>query len=177
MNGLENSEALPADISNKSKETQGLFLFSKGKRPIDVAIELNLPSTEVENVLQEFWVLNELDELACIYPDIKAHLDLFLQLFHAMKKNKMFSQKDIKIVLKYAHDLSTLENEFRGLANAVLDLEIKKKELNTQLLNLRYLINQHQKAIDMKRERLSKMEAYLSQPAIHCSEPKSGMAS
>ena len=93
-----------------------------------------------------------------------------------MKKNKMFSQKDIKIVLKYAHDLSTLENEFRGLANAVLDLEIKKKELNTQLLDLRYLIDQHQNAIDMKRERLSKMEAYLSQPAIH-SGPKSGMAS
>lgn len=44
QNGVDNSETLPTDISNKSKETQGLFLFSKGKRPIDVAIELNLPS-------------------------------------------------------------------------------------------------------------------------------------
>jgi DNA-binding Lrp family transcriptional regulator len=153
-----NGETLPTDISNKSKETQALFLFSKGKRSIDVAIELNLPSTEVENVLQEFWVLNELDELACVYSEIKNHLDLFLQLFHIMKKNKLFNQKDIKTVLKYTHDLPSLENEFRGLANTVLELEIEKKELNAQLLDLRYLMNQYQNAIDMKRERLSKME-------------------
>jgi DNA-binding Lrp family transcriptional regulator len=154
LNGLEDSETLSTDISNKSKETQALFLFSKGKRSIDVAIELNLPSTEVENVLQEFWVLNELDELACVYSEIKNHLDLFLQLFHIMKKNKLFNQKDIKTVLKYAHDLPSLENEFRSLASTVLELEIRKKELNA----LRYLISQHQNAIDMKRERLSKME-------------------
>lgn len=142
-NGHENCETLPADMNNKSKETQALFLFAKGKRPIDVAIELNLPSIEVENVLQEYWVLNELDELACIYPEIKAHLDLFLRLFHLMKKNKIINQKDIKKVLKYAiDDLPCLENKFRSLANTVLDLEIKKKELSAQLLDLRHVISQ-----------------------------------
>lgn len=114
LNGLENSETLPADISNKSKETQGLFLFAKGKRPIDVAIELNLPSIEVENVLQEYWVLNNLGELACVYAEIKNHLDLFLRLFHLMKKNKVINQKDIKKVLKYAlDDLPSLESKLQ----------------------------------------------------------------
>jgi hypothetical protein len=161
------------DLKSKSKETRALYLFLHGKRPVDVAIELDLSSSEVENILQEFWVLNQLDELACVYPEIKNHLDLFLQLFHAMKNNKLFNQKDIKTVLKYAHDLSSLENEFRGLANTVLDLEIKKKELNAQLIDLGHVMNQYQNAIDIKKEKLSKMELSMSQPAIRCDKPKS----
>jgi hypothetical protein len=152
INGRDDDETMPNDLNGESKETKALFLFLQSKRPVDVAIELDLSSSEVENILQEFWVLNKLDELACIYPEIKNHLDLFVQLFHAMKNNKLFNQKDIKTVLKYAHDLSSLENEFRGLANTVLELEIKKKELNAQLLDLRYLINQSQNAIDEERK-------------------------
>jgi DNA-binding CsgD family transcriptional regulator len=91
LNGLDNSETLPSDLSNKSKQTQALFLILQGKRPVDVAIELDLSSSEVENILQEYWILNKLDELACTYPEIKNHLDLFLQLFHSMKKNKLFN--------------------------------------------------------------------------------------
>ena len=98
-----------------------------GKRPVDVAIELDLTSSEVENILQEFWVLNQLDELACVYPEIGNHIDLFLRLFHIMKKNKLINQKDIMTVIKYAHDLPSLENKFRDLANIILDLEIKKE--------------------------------------------------
>lgn len=66
LNGLENNETLPADISNKSKETQALFLFAKGKRPIDVAIELNLPSHRSREYITRILGINNLDELACI---------------------------------------------------------------------------------------------------------------
>ena len=71
-----------------------------------------------------------------------------------MKKNKLINQKDIMTVIKYAHDLPYLENKFRELANIVLDLEIKKKELkntimqqNTQLFVLGQVINQYQNTI------------------------------
>jgi len=53
-----------------------------------------------------------------------------------MKKDKLINEKNIKTVLRYAADLPSLENKFRGLANTVLDLEIKKKELSTQLVDL-----------------------------------------
>lgn len=36
-----------------------------------------------------------------------------------MKKNKLYNQKDIKTVLKYAHDLPSLESKFRSLASTV----------------------------------------------------------
>ncbi|MPZ08450.1 MAG: hypothetical protein GEU26_18895 [Nitrososphaeraceae archaeon] len=92
-----------------------------------------------------------------------------------MKKNKMFNQKDIKAVLRYAvDDLPAIEKKFRSFANVVLDLEIKKKELSAQLIDLEHVINQYQNAIDIKKEKLSKMELSMSQLAIRCGKSKSG---
>jgi hypothetical protein len=83
INSPEKDEAESETLNNKSKETKALYLFLHGKRPIEVAIELS--SAEVEYFQQEFWILNELDELALAYLGIKSHLDLFLRLFHIMK--------------------------------------------------------------------------------------------
>lgn len=69
----------------------------------------------------------------------------------------MLNQKDINALLRHAHDLPSLVNEFRSLANTVLDLEIKKKELSTQLTDLRHFMNQYQHAIDIKKEKISQM--------------------
>jgi len=169
INGLDNNETMPNDLSSKSKETQALFLFLHCKRPVDVAIELDLSSSEVENILQEFWVLNQLDELACVYLEIRNHIDLFLRLYHTMKKNKLINQRDIKAVLKYAHDLPSLENKFRDLANIVLDLEIKKKEpkntilqQNAQLFDLGQTITQYQNIIDSEKLQLMNIDKPLT---------------
>ena len=59
----------------------------------------------------------------------------------------MINEKDIETVLKYAVDLPSLENKFRSLANTVLDLEIKKKELNCQLMDLRHIMKQYQNTV------------------------------
>jgi hypothetical protein len=60
---------------------------------------LDLSASEIEEVQQEFWVLNKLDELALAYIEIKSRLDLFLDLFHVMNKNKLTNEKDIKTAL------------------------------------------------------------------------------
>jgi hypothetical protein len=64
----------------------------------------------------------------------------------------MINEKDIETVLKYAADLPTLENKFRNLANTVLDLEIEKKELSAQLIDLVQVINQYEGVIDSKKQ-------------------------
>jgi hypothetical protein len=81
-----------------------------------------------------------------------------------MKKNKLVNGKDIKTVLKYATDLPSIENRFHSLANTVLDLEIKKKELSAQLFDLGQIINQYQNTIDSKKHQLMKMDAQLAVP-------------
>jgi hypothetical protein len=70
-----NEEIMSNDMRGKSKSAQAMNLFLHDKRAVDVAIELDLSSIEVENILQEYWVLTNLDELACIYPEIRNHLD------------------------------------------------------------------------------------------------------
>ena len=145
------------NLSNKSKATQALHLFKNGKKPIDVAIGLDLSVNEVHDLQQEFWALNQLDELALVYYEIKNHLDLFLKLFHIMKKNKSINQRDIQTVLRYAvFDIPSLESE-------IIDLEFKKKDLNNtitlqraQLSDLGQAIIRYQEAIDSKQQQLMK---------------------
>jgi hypothetical protein len=104
------------DLSNKSKATQALFLYEQGKKPVEVALELDIPYTEVEELQQEYWALKELGDLALIYYEIRNDLDLFLGLFRIMKKNRLINQKDIQTMLRYAaFDLPSLENKIRKL--------------------------------------------------------------
>jgi hypothetical protein len=69
------------DLKNKSKETRALHLFLHGKRPVDVAIELDLSSSEVEDIELEYWVLTQLDELALVYLEVKITLHYFFDYF------------------------------------------------------------------------------------------------
>jgi hypothetical protein len=81
IDGQTNDE-VDIDVSNKSKSTQALFLYERGKKPIDVAIELDISYAEVEELQQEYWALKKLGELALVYLEIRSHLGLFLRLFH-----------------------------------------------------------------------------------------------
>ncbi len=51
------------NCSSTSKSTKALWMFKNGKRPIDVAIELDMSASEVEEIQQEYWALNQLHEL------------------------------------------------------------------------------------------------------------------
>ncbi|MGA6991855.1 MAG: hypothetical protein WBX81_15670, partial [Nitrososphaeraceae archaeon] len=75
------------NLGNKSKESKALWLFKNGKRPIDVAIELDIPYDEVTELEQEYWALNQLYDLPLIYQELKHEFDLFFKLFKLMKKN------------------------------------------------------------------------------------------
>ena len=52
-----------------------MYLFKSGKKPLEVAIDLDISASEIEDILQEYWVLNQLDELALVYYEIRNDLD------------------------------------------------------------------------------------------------------
>ena len=92
-----------------STDTKALWLFSIGKKPIEVAIELNLSASEVHEMQEEFWALTQLYELASVYNEIKSFLPLFLKLFHCLKERRMLDEKHISKLIGYAnYDLSDL---------------------------------------------------------------------
>ena len=147
------------DLSNKSKTTQAMFLFKSGKKPIDVAIELDISANEIEDILQEYWVLNGLDGLALVYYEIRNHLTLFLKLFRAMKKLRLVNQKDIQIMLRYtAFDIPYLENRKHILTNEIINLEDRRRNLNQKLVLWNAQLSDLGKAIDDKNQQLNGMD-------------------
>ena len=46
-------------LEMQNQKHTGIWLFAKGKKPINVAIELDLSSAEVHEMRQEFWALND----------------------------------------------------------------------------------------------------------------------
>ena len=108
IDGQDNDNDI--NLSNRSKATKALLLFEHGKRPIDVAIELDIPYDEVTELQCEFWALHQLYDLPLVYQELKYDFDSFFELFKIMKKNKILSKQHILRFLRYAgHDLPSLE--------------------------------------------------------------------
>ena len=145
------------DVKNKSKDTQALYLFSTGKKPVDVAIELDVSASEVQNSLEEFWALNDLHELAFIYNEIRTFLPSFLKLFHCLKNNKMLGEKHIINILRYVgNDLPQLTDRIQCLSNDVINLEGKKKNLLNKVVLWNAQLYDLGRAIDIKNQQLKR---------------------
>jgi hypothetical protein len=146
------------DLKNKSKDTQALYLFSIGKTPLEVTIELDLTTTVVHEIQEEYWALNQLHELAFVYNEIKAYLPSFLKLFHCLKNNKMRSEKHITDVLRYVgNDLPQLTDRIQCLTNDVINLEDKKRNLLNELVQWNGQLYELGRAIDIKNQQLKRM--------------------
>ncbi|MGB7664721.1 MAG: hypothetical protein WBL67_18465 [Nitrososphaeraceae archaeon] len=146
------------DLKNKTKTTQALHLFKSGKKPIDVAIELDISANEMEDMLQEYWVLNQLDELALVYLEVKTFLPSFLKLFHCLKKDKMLSEKQISDVLGYVgNDLPQLTDRVQSLTNAVINLEDQKRNSMNKIILWNAQLSDLGKAIDIRNQQLKRM--------------------
>ncbi len=158
------------NCNSSSKSTKALWMFKNGKRPIDVAIELDMSASEVEELQQEYWSLNQLHELGFLFNEIKNYLPSFIKLFNLLKSNKLLGDGYISKFLRYAnYDLPNLENKFQKLTGDVIDLEWKKRDLNNtiilwkaQLSDLGQTITQYQNAIEIKKQQLIRMNKRVS---------------
>jgi hypothetical protein len=157
--------------NNKSKDTKALYLLSIGKTPLDVAIELDSPATQVHEIQQEFWSLKELHDLVFVYNEIKYYLPSFVQLFHTLKRNKLLGGERISKFLRYTNqDLPSLENKIQKLTGDVIDLEWKKKQspdiieiLNSSISELRRTLNSYDMTIGLKKLILADLDAKMNQ--------------
>src|SRR6266487_3888809 len=90
-----------------SKDTQAFKLFSEGRKPIEVAIKLDLRANEVDRLYQEFWKLEGLYQLNMAYKEIRSYFPSFLKLFRIVKQQRMMDEKDVD-ALKFGKELPHL---------------------------------------------------------------------
>lgn len=160
----QDEEVKTKDIKNKSKDTQALFLFSSGKKPIEVAVELDLSASEVHEIQEEFWALNQQYELALVYGKIKNILPSFLKLFQSLKEFGMLNEESLSNFLKYAgHDLPELTYRMQQLANEVIDLESKKKQSIDALAQLSDTLSWYHRNIKLNKQILSDLYKKINQ--------------
>ena len=154
-----NSGGNDDNCSSSSKSTKALWMLKNGKKPIEVAIELDMSASEVEENQQEYWALNQLHELGFLFNEIKNYLPSFIKLFNLLKNNKMLGDGYITKFLRYAdHDLPFLEDKIQKLTGDVIELEWKKRDLNNTITLWNAQLRDLGKAIDIKNQQLKRMD-------------------
>src|SRR6188472_3398247 len=108
-----------------SKDSQAFKLFSEDKKPIEVAIKLDLGADVVDKLYQQFWRLQGLYQLNLVYKEIRRYLPSFLTLFKLMKQQKMMSEKDVVDALRFGKELPQLKEQFLLLIEEINSLEYK----------------------------------------------------
>jgi transposase/flagellar motility protein MotE (MotC chaperone) len=119
-----------------SKDTQAFALFSEGKKPIEVTIELDLGADVVDRLYQQFWRLEGLYQLNLAYKEIKRYLPSFLTLFRIMKQQRMMTEQDVVEALRFGKELPQLKDQFQMLVEEINSLEDKRNSLRTALTAL-----------------------------------------
>jgi hypothetical protein len=128
------------DIDSKSKNSQAIKLFSEGKTPVDVVIELDLPADEVQEIYRQFLGLKNMYNLVEVYDEMKNYLPSLLELFRIIE-SRGINKNDIIDVLMLINtgQVPYLQKKVPNLTSAAswLENEIKKKEYNLLTLNNR----------------------------------------
>jgi transposase len=115
--GLQGDDDKPKEqdkvpVTTLSKDSQALALLSEGKKPIEVAIKLDLKADVVDKLYQQFWRLEGLCQLNLVYKEIKRYLPSFLTLFRIMKQQRMMTEQDVVDTLKFGKELPQLKDQF-----------------------------------------------------------------
>jgi hypothetical protein len=89
-------EDIRVNKPGKSKDARAFELFLQGKQSVEVAIELDMPADQVEELHAQYWRLSKLDSLEILYHEAEYSLSLLLRL-HNVLKDRITKDKDILI--------------------------------------------------------------------------------
>lgn len=118
----------------RSKETQALELFKKGKNPVDVSISMDLNPSEVVQIYNQFWKLRGLYNLLDLYKMVNDDTSLLMRVHNAVKKYDLCKQDIINIV-DYADKYHFLKEEVDELGRQFSYLMKQRHIANDSLLS------------------------------------------
>jgi DNA-binding transcriptional regulator GbsR (MarR family) len=135
--GVNSDEEVPV-----SKETKALKLFSEGKNPVFVAIELDMKIDEIKRLYLEYLNMNGLNDLTKFYHEQGDQFLPFVQFYNNLRSKGISTLK----VLGLAE-----------LVHKISQIEIQLKEKSDRIQGML----QHQQSIVKEIYRLQNNEAEL----------------
>ena len=118
-----------------SKVAQALELFSKGKSPIEVSIDLDYDPKDIEKVYLNYLGLTGLTQLVKIYQELGKYLPDFISFYWSFIEAGADNKK-IKEILDIANRVPELDLEIKRLQIERKNLEIQIQNKNNNLQNL-----------------------------------------
>jgi hypothetical protein len=141
-------EDIQVNKPGKSKDAQAFELFLQGKQSVEVAIELDMPADQVEELHVQYRRLSKLDNLEILYHEAEYSLSLLFRLHNTLKDKRITKDKDISDLVELANDgLPNLRTRFEVLLNHITALENEKGSLSTEILGLRNSIHTNNETI------------------------------
>jgi hypothetical protein len=148
----------------KSKDSRAFELFLQGKQSVEVAIELDMPADQVEELHVQYWRLSKLDNLEILYHEAKYSLSLLLRLHNTLKDKRITKDKDISDLIELANDgLPNLRARFEVLLNQITALGNEKKSLSTEILSLKDSIYTNNEIVRKQNVQMRSLDRKLSQ--------------
>ena len=158
---LENEEIQKNNLKDHNilEETKAMQLFSKGKSPLEVRIELNVSTEKVEKFYKDYWRLIGLHQLRTYYEtEIKENLPSFLKLFKKVKGSAM-SDDEIVIALRNMNLLPLMEIVVQKRRSEIKNLATKKDIPLTDIDDLNISRDKSQTLLDNLHREIQKVSA------------------
>jgi plasmid maintenance system antidote protein VapI len=124
-------EGIP--LEEKSVETKALDLFYQGKKPIEVAVELNLNAQKISKLYKDYLKLEGFHKLVSVYEEIHDNLSLFLKLYYAVIQNGIKPNEIVNLV-KNSNELTILKTAIQIKRYELYSTEEKIKQYQAQLM-------------------------------------------
>jgi hypothetical protein len=117
----------------KSIETHALDLFYQGKKPIEVAVELNLNAQKISKLYKDYLKLEGFHKLVSLYEEIKDDLSLFLKLYYTIVQNNI-KPNEIVNLIKNSNELADLKTAICLKRNELYHIEMKIQQCQRQIM-------------------------------------------
>lgn len=113
-------------IKKLSTGNRAFKLFLKNKKPVEVAIELNISYQEVYKYWLQFLKLQNKYEVYEFYEDFRYEMPQLLSISGFLRRNKI-DTANISYILRYAKCVSDLQSCSYKLQNEIAELKREKK--------------------------------------------------
>jgi hypothetical protein len=170
---MDNQQQRIGNGSSQSnqKSTQAYTLYSKGYKPVEVAIQLNLSEKEATRYYTEYWRLKRLYSLYHIYQESKGDLSYILKLCRLAKRQGITDDNIewfVNMVNIGTYNIPDLQKQYAKLQDEVQVIDhqkvVSKAELdnmNNQISILRRTMYQLSTTCNSKRNEIAYLHAQI----------------
>ena len=127
-------EGIPEE---KSVEIQALDLFYQDKKPIEVAVELNLNASKTSKLYKDYLKVEGFYNLVSLYEEIHDNVNLFLKLYYLIIRNGIKPNEIVNIV-KNSNELANLKAALNMKRNELYFIDEKIRQYQTQIMMNNY---------------------------------------